>query len=61
MYEMGYFVTCMIDYCMFLLNIFQLKVVLRKKMCIFAKSKVHRVLKGYFSLACVYFARMTFY
>ncbi len=57
---MLFFVTCMIDYCMFLLNIFQLKSCFAEKMCIFAKSKVHRGLKGYFFLACVYFARVTF-
>ena len=41
-----FFVTCLTDYCTFLLNISQLKCCFAEKMCIFAKSKVHFVMEG---------------
>lgn len=40
-----FFATYLIDYCTFLLNISQLKCCFAEKMCIFAKSKVHFVMK----------------
>ena len=40
-----FFVTCLTDYWTFLLNITQLKCCFGEKLCIFAKSKVHFVMK----------------
>ena len=49
-----FFVTCLTDYWTFLLNISQLKCCFAEKMCIFAKSKVHFVMKEWkFIISCV--------